>query len=180
MLTLRGGNLTYGSKTICIPSRRLFQRLFGHHIKTVCQLLRHIVFHFTVQRQMVACHTTSQHRGVSRKYTPHLRHGIFQIQQPRSRHPFMKLGNNTLAQRSIKTNKTFNHLTGSITEQRWFDIIPLSANGIQFIFFPKRGKNSIFLCNEGRIINQNNNRPTSNIPPSHLNSQPFLGSPHPP
>ncbi len=116
MNTFCCGNITYSCKTICLMSSSLFQRLLRNHIKTTCQFFRYIIFHLVIQRQTISGNTPPQNRSMGCKYTSHLRHSTLQIQQAGTRHPFMELSNNSLTQRRIKTDKTFNHFPGSITK----------------------------------------------------------------
>ena len=67
--------------------------------------------------------------------------------------------------------ETLNHLAGGIAEQQRLHIVPLPADGVEFVIEPEVGENLIFLFKKRRKVHQHNDRTARHAPAPHADAQ---------
>ena len=105
---------------------------------------------------------------------------LLQIQNARARHPLVELRHDEACLLQIEVAETLNHLTSGIAEQNGFDIVPLTANAVKFILFPKVSKYFILRLIKRCVVHQDGDGATFDFPSSNTAFQALAQCPFAP
>ena len=111
------GNLAHCREYVCVLRRLCLQGMESHHIELPCLFVRVVCIHRFIQPHVVAGETTSHDSGVSRKDSSNRQTGVFQIQESRSRLPFVELGDDLVGCVKEELAVALDHLSGHIAEE---------------------------------------------------------------
>ncbi len=118
--------------------------MFGNYVVFTGFFNRIVHFHVIVQGQHVAGNGTTHNSGMCGKGSGNGNLHGFQVQQAHTGHPLVELCHTFVMGSQVKPHKTLYDDPGCIPEQCGFNVIPLSTDGIQFVFFPELGKDFVF------------------------------------
>ena len=167
------GNVAYSCKDICIVGRALLQRVARGNIKPAGHLISIVGVKLAVERQVVAAYATAHHCCVCGKDRAYSKIAALYVENARSCHPFVEVGNHTLRRLQSELYKTLYYLACSISKERRIYVLPVAAYGIQFELLPEICKYGVFGGDEGGVIHKNHCRRTRNVPVPYPYPQPL-------
>ena len=116
LLTFTGCNLTHSSKAIDIFSCLVLYRVLALHVKLISHLVTIVTLKIVIQWFVVTGYTSANTRGMSCEYSSDLRNVFMDIQQAKTRHPFISMINNLLFRGDIIIVETLYNQGCSIGE----------------------------------------------------------------
>ena len=166
LLTLLCRDVAHRREGVGILGRLLLHRLLRDHVKLHGHHRRQVSFQVVVQRQAVARDGTAEVGGVRGEHRGNLWTMLLQIKHARTRHPLVELRHDVTSLLQIEVAETLDHLAGGIAEQHRLDIIPLAADAVQFILFPKMPKDFVLGLVKWRIVHKNGDGAAFDLPSS--------------
>ena len=152
----------------------LLHRMFGHHPETASHLVGIHRRERAVQRNAVSGHAASHDGRMRGKDRGDERRELAQIQPARSRHPLVEMRGHAVGEVAEIVGIALYHLSGSITEQNRFYVIPLSANRVHAVGIPEKLQDFVLLSEKRTEIHQHRKRRTLDPPTAHLYADAFV------
>ena len=171
LLALLCRNVAHRRESVGVLGGLLLHRLLRNNVELHGHHRRQVRFQVFVQRQPVARNGTAEISGMRGERRSYLRAMFLQIQHARACHPLVEMRHDVAGLFQIKVAETLNHLTCGIAKQHRLNIVPLAADAVQLILFPKMSKNLILRLIQSSIIHKDGNGVAFDFPAANTEFQ---------
>ena len=180
LLALEGRDLADGREYVGSRGGRLLKRMAGHDAVLVGQPVSVQVLESVVKRDVLPGYATADDRGVrgEDRADGEIRH--LEVEQAGAGHPFVELGDDLVVRLDTVAHETLDHLSGRITEEGRFDIIPAAADGVHAEALPELGQDLVLVPDEGREVDQDGHRLSGDVPVADAEAEPLFRRGHAP